>query len=112
MLPSFFTQTIYILRPVYKIERGSEVPDWENATTRTCSQCSVQPAATSLDQDGRILGIKDGLTVYCPYDTDVQSGDRIVYENETYVIDGVPQRSISPSGSISSTQLQIKRWEG
>lgn len=112
MLPSFFTQSIKIVRPSEKTERGSTVFDWTHTVETECNQCSVQPAGMRLDQDGRVLGIMDGLTIYCPYDLDVRAGDRIIYEGEAYTINGVPQPSISPSGTISTIQLQVRRWEG
>lgn len=112
MLPSFFTQEIKVIRPKTKELRGSTVNDWSNPTTTTVTGCSVQPAGTTLDINGRVLGISDGLTAFLPFGTDVKAGDRIEYDGETYTIEGVPQPSISPTGSISSIKLHLKRWEG
>lgn len=112
MLPSFFKQEITVIRPSTKESRGSVVYDWSKTETHTVSECSVQPASTTLDIDGRVLGISEGLTAFLPYSADVQAGDRIGYDGETYTIEGVPQPSISPTGSISSIKLHLKRWDG
>lgn len=112
MLPSFFKQTITVIRPSYVESRGSLIPDWDSVTETTIEGCSVQPASTTLDLDGRIAGISDGLTAFVPPDSDIKVDDRIKYENEVYTINGIPQHSISPSGAISSIKLFLKRWEG
>lgn len=112
MLPSFFQQDITVIRPGTTTSRGSTVYDWTKTTTHSITGCSVQPASTTLDINGRVLGISEGLTAFIPYDSDVQEGDRIVYDGDTYTIEGVPQPSISPTGSISSIKLHLKRWEG
>lgn len=92
--------------------RGTIVPDWENATTLDIPGCSVQPAGTSLSQDGRILGISDGMTAYLPADADVQSGDRIQYEDKVYTIMGDPRVWPSASGALDHIELNLERWSG
>ena len=59
-LKRWHTEIIRI-RPGTKTERGSTVPDWTNASRLTIPHCLVQPASTELSQDGRILGVTDGL---------------------------------------------------
>ena len=71
---SFWTQSIVRLRPGTKMERGSEVPDWNNPKSLTIAECSVQPASSSLTQDGRVAGVTDGLTVYAPANADFNAG--------------------------------------
>ena len=75
MLPNFARQTVTRLRPGTKTIRGSEVPDWDHVESLEISGCSVQPAATDLSQDGRVLGILDGMTAYMPPGSDVKEGD-------------------------------------
>lgn len=111
MLPSFARQTITRVRPGTKERRGSTVPDWESATSKVISGCSVQPASTSLSQDGRVLGIEEGLTAYLPEGSDVRAGDHIVFEGETYEIMGEPKRWTG-AFTRSNIQLSLKRWEG
>ena len=109
---SFFTETITRLRAGTKTVRGSVVPDWDNATELIISNCTVQPASTSLSQDGRVLGISEGLTAYLPVNADVIAGDRIVYGGNTYTINGEPKVWKSPTGNLSNMQLQLERWSG
>lgn len=111
-LPSWANETIYIIRPGTKTSRGSSIPDWDNAARHEQKGCSVQPAATGLSQDGRVLGLSDACTVYCPPDTDVQEGDRIEYDGDVYSINGKPRRWRSATGRVSNVMLNIERWKG
>lgn len=112
MLPSFCNQSINVVRAKKTTtSRGSEVPDWTDTTTTTVTGCSIQPASTSLSQDGRILGIADGWTAYVPEGTDVKAGDRIDVDGESYAINGEPRKWTGPSRT-SHIQLNLVRWEG
>lgn len=113
MLPSFARDEITRIRPGTKTERSSTVFDWstDKVTEKTIKGCSVQPAATQLSQDGRVLGISDGMTVYCPPGTDVQAGDRIKWDGNTYEIDGEP-RKWPGALRCDHIQLNLRRWEG
>lgn len=112
MLPSFANQTIDVVRPkTTTTSRGSTVPDWSDTKKTTVTGCSVQPASTSLSQDGRILGTSDGWTAYVPEGTDVKAGDRIVVDGESYAIKGEPRKWTGPSRT-SHIQLNLVRWEG
>lgn len=111
MLPSFATQRVVRIRPTTKDVRGSRVPDWSNSDRKVISGCSVQPASTDLSQDGRVLGILDGMTCYMPENADVLEGDRIEYEGIIYTIDGAPR--VWPSaGNLAHKQLRLVRWSG
>lgn len=112
MLPGFSRQQITRIRPGAKTSRGSVIPDWANAETITITGCSVQPAGTSLSQDGRVLGVTDGLTAYLPPGSDVKAGDRIEYQGETYTINGVPRVWVSATGARDHIQLNLERWSG
>ena len=109
---SFMTETITRVRAATKTVRGASVPDWDKATELSISGCSVQPASTSLSQDGRILGISEGLTAYVPVNADVVAGDRIKYSGKIYTINGEPKIWTSPTGTLSNMQLQLERWSG
>lgn len=109
---SFFTESITRKRAGTKTVRGTSVPDWSKTTDITISNCTVQPASTSLSQDGRVLGISEGLTAYLPVNADVIAGDRIVYGGNTYTINGEPKIWTSPTGNLSNMQLQLERWSG
>ena len=112
MIPSFWKQSIIRLRPGTKIARGSQIPDWDSPDRLTITGCSVQPAGTSLTQDGRIAGIMDGLTVYAPPGADVKAGDRIDYCGNVYTINGDVLSWPSATGGIDHIQLNLERWQG
>ena len=110
-LISFWTQSITRLRPSTTTERGSTVYDWSAPDRLVIDGCSVQPASTSLSQDGRVQGITDGLTVYAPEDADLQAGDRIEYGGNVYTINGDPL--LWPgAGRLAHMQLNLTRWRG
>ena len=109
---SFWTQQITRIRPGSRTVRGSDIPDWDKAESLVIPNCSVQPAGTSLTQDGRIQGITDGLTCYIPPTADIKGGDRVEYAGAVYAINGDPLPWQSPSGRISHIQLNLVRWRG
>ena len=111
MLPSFANQSVTRIRPTTKTTRGSNVPDWSNPDRLVISGCSVQPASTDLFQDGRVLGILDGITCYMPPGADIQEGDRIEFDGNVYTIDGAP-RKWPAAGNLAHTQLRLVRWSG
>ena len=112
MLPSFANQTITVVRAkTTTTSRGSEVPDWTNTENTTVTGCSIQPASTSLSQDGRILGITDGWTAYVPEGTDAKAGDRIEFDGQIFEINGAPRKWTGPMRT-SHIQLNLTRWEG
>lgn len=114
MLPSFCRQEITRIRPGTKTSRGSTIPDWDESviSTQKIAGCSVQPASTSLSQDGRVLGIMDGLTAYVPNGADVKAGDHIVVDSLTYEIEGEPRVWVSPTGAKDHILLNLRRYSG
>lgn len=112
MLPTWATDTITRIRPATKTVRGSETYDWNNASELTISGCSVQPAGTSLSQDGRVQGIMDGFTCYAPPGADIIADDRIRYNGNVYTINGEPRSWTSPTGRVSHLLLNLERWDG
>lgn len=114
MLPTFCRQEITRIRPGTKTSRGSTIPDWDPAVVNELKigGCSVQPASTSLSQDGRILGIMDGMTAYLPNGSDVKAGDRILYDGLTYEIEGEPRVWVSATGAKDHILLNLMRYSG
>ena len=107
----FWRQSITRLRPGTTTERGSTIYDWSNPDALVIPECSVQPSGTSLSQDGRALGVVDGLTVYAPVDADVKAGDRIEYRGDIYTINGDPL--VWPGvARMQHIQLNLVRWRG
>lgn len=113
MLPSFCSQEITRIRPGTKTLRGSTVPDWSDSAVNklTITGCSVQPATTSLSQDGRVLGINEQWTAYLPEGSDVKAGDRIEFDGDVYEINGAPKKWTG-AFTRSNVQLNLTRWEG
>lgn len=71
----------------------------------------MQPAGTSLTQDGRVQGIADGLTVYAPAEADIKAGDRIRFGGNDYTINGDPL--MWPGAArLAHIQLNLQRWRG
>lgn len=112
MLPSWANETVTRLRPTVIVQRGSEIPDWSDPDRLQIPGCSMQPAGTSLTQDGRVQGTSDGYTGYLPPGSDVRAGDRIQFGGATYAVIGEPRAWQSPTGRVSSLQVQLERWYG
>ncbi len=112
MLPSWANDTVTRLRATTITQRGSVIPDWSNPDRLAIPGCSMQPAGTSLTQDGRVQGTTDGYTCFLPPGADVLAGDRIEYGGNVYTINGEPRTWHSPTGRVSNTQLQLERWYG
>lgn len=112
MVATFANDTITVIRPSEREVRGTILPDWEHATEHSVEKCSFQPAGSSLSLDGRVLGLTDGATCYCPYDADIEAGDRIRFEGKVYTINGVPRRWRSPTGLRNHVMLSLEEWSG
>ena len=113
MLPSFCRDTITRIRPGSTVSRGSVIPDWSASeiNSKTISGCSMQPASTSLSEDGRVLGISDLYTLFAPPDADIQDGDRIVFNNKTYTIAGDVR--VQPAAvCLDHIEITLRRYDG
>ena len=109
---SWATQKIKRIRPGVKTVRGSEIFDWNNTDELEIGGCSMQPAGNTLSQDGRVLGVFDGYTCYAPANADIQAGDRIEFEGQTFEINGEPNRWTSATGNLNNMLLNLVRWSG
>ena len=111
MLPSFCKDTVTRVRAGVKESRGSTIPDWEKASRKSITGCSMQPATTSLSTDGRVLGITDLYTLFAPPNSDIEAGDRIVFQGKTYEIDG-DVRVQPAAGRLEHIQITLRRYHG
>jgi hypothetical protein len=59
-----------------------------------------------------VLGISEGLTIYCPPVSDIVAGDRIEYGGNVYTINGEPKPWIGATGLLSHVQINVERWRG
>lgn len=112
MLPTFFNKSVVVIKPGSKSVRGQTVPDWDNSSQITISNCSMQPASTTLSQDGRVLAVTDRFTCYMPANVNVSAGDRIAYNNKIYTVDGDPRDWESASGRLDHIELNLIRYRG
>lgn len=66
---------------------GGTEPDWSNTTSTQVHACSVQPAPSdefTIDRDT----FTTRWVAYLPASTDVQATDRVLWQGDTYEIDG------------------------
>ena len=113
MLPSFCRDTVTRIRPAVTTSRGQSVPDWDanKVNEKTISGCSMQPASTTLSEDGRILGISDRYTLFCPPDSDIQTGDRISFDSKVYTIEGDVR--VQPCAlNLEHKEITLRRFYG
>ncbi len=112
MLPTFMNKSVIVIKPGSKTVRGQTVPDWEHSTQSTIPNCSMQPASTTLSQDGRVLAVTDRFTCFMPANADVDAGDRISYKGKTYTIEGDPRDWESASTRLDHLELNLIRYRG
>lgn len=117
MLHEWCDDTVTVIRAPKIVSRGSEVRDWDNATEHVIKGCSVQPSASTRDFAGRAEQSKFSFHMFAPPNADIEAGDRIradvgVNGELTFEIDGVPYSRKSPTGRVSSVQVDLTIWEG
>lgn len=111
MLPSFANVTVTVRRAPFKEQRGTTVRDWAAATEHEVAGCEVQPSSTSRDFE-RAEQLADSWRLYAPPGSDIEAGDRIVFEGTVFDIDGVPYTWKSPTGRVSNMQCRLVEWSG
>lgn len=109
---SWWNDTISRKRPGTKTERGSVIPDWSTASELVIGGCHVQPASTSLTQDGRIEGLFEGMTLYAPSTADIKAGDHVLFNGNEYAINGEVKDWPSPTGQLAHLVINLVRWSG
>ena len=112
MLPSFCNQIVTRIRPSTVDSRGSTIFDWTNVNLLDIGGCSMQPASTSLTEDGRVLGISDLYTLFAPPDADIEAGDRIQFNGKVYEINGDVRVQPSATGHLDHIQVTLRRYHG
>ena len=109
---SFFRETVTVIRAPLIIKNGQQTRDWTNASSHSVTNVQITAQATTREFDGRVTNVTDRRLFRGPYDADIEPGDRIVWNGDTYEIDGEVFHSPSPTGRISSTRCTLVRWEG
>ena len=109
---SFMTDSVTVRRAPFKMKNGMQAYDWQNAQEFTVTNVQVTAQASTRDFEGRVMQVTDRRTLRAPYDADIQAGDRIVWNGETYEIDGEVYHTKSPTGRISTTRCTLVRFNG
>lgn len=108
---SWWNDTVIIVSPGEKTQRGSTVPDWDSATRTTMGNCLVCNPRTDEFRNGRTETHVDAMLLM-PYGTDVNAGDRIEHGGTTYVVQGEPMPRTSPTGRVDHVRVDLAVWRG
>lgn len=112
-LPSFARDAITVVRPASKVVRGTTTVDWSNVKKIPVRGCSVQPGDTTTDQaSDRDSQASETATVYLPPNADARTGDRVIYDGDTWDVVGRVQTWRSPSGRITHKIMRIRVHQG
>ena len=109
---SFFKDSVTILRGELTTKNGMEVLDFSDPTEITVNNVQVTAQNTSREFADRTLQVTDRRTLRAAYDANIQTGDRVVWNGDTYEIDGEVFHTKSPTGRVSSTRCSLTRWSG
>ena len=109
---SFMNDSVTVVRAELITKNGAQIRDWKYATKHTVSNVQITPQATSREFGGRTTQVTEGGTLRARYEADIRPGDRIVWNDTTYEIDGEVYHTKSPTGRISTTRCSLIRWEG
>lgn len=109
---SFMKDTVRVQRAPIVTKNGMEARDWENASTHIVSRVQITAQSTSREFEGRVTQVTDRRTLRAGYEADIEPGDRIIWKDVTYEVDGDVFHTISPTGRVSSTRCTLARWEG
>ena len=113
MLPGFCAEEVTVERAPLSPSRGASVRDWARASAHTVRGCSVQPASTSTDREGRAAHAASDAVLYAPPAADVAAGDRVTDSaGRAWLVDGEPMAWASPTGAVSHVQCNLRRWVG
>lgn len=112
MALSFWKDEATVLRAPLITKNGMEKRDWENAVPHIIKNVKVTAQATSREFGDRVTQATDRRTLRANYDADIEPGDRVIWNGDTYEIDGEVFHTVSPTGRASSTRCTLVRWEG
>ena len=109
---SFFKDSVTVKRAAIAVKNGMEYRDWSKASDHTITKVQITAQATSRDFDGRVENVSDRRTLRASYDADIAVGDRVIWNGETYEVDGEVFHTKSPTGRVSSTRCTLVRFTG
>lgn len=113
MLPSFCTESVEVLRPKTKEQRGTvEYVAGEYEPAGTVAGCSVQMQSDSTSRgEPRTLNVQSDATLFAPPGANLEEGFVVKTSMGDFVVDGVMPR-VSPTGAVSHTECALMRWKG
>lgn len=97
MLPAYCRDAVEVVRPAWREERGTPVPDWSRSSSTLVTGCRVCPEAGSADLDGR-THTSQPWSLYAPPGTDAAVGDRVVWGARTFEVAAPPEERRDPCG--------------
>lgn len=119
---SFMTDSVTVIRAPFSAKNGMDYRVWTTEaistteaigpSTHTVYNVQVTAQSTSRDFAGRVEQVTDRRTLRAMYNADIQPGDRIVWNGDTYEIEGEVFRTKSPTGRVSSTRCTLVRFTG
>lgn len=112
MALSFMNDKVTVLRAPIAKKNGMDYRDWENAEELEVAQVQITGQSTAREFGDRTLQITDRRTLRANYDADVKPGDRILWNDDMYEVEGEVFHTKSPTGRVSSTRCTLVRWEG
>lgn len=100
-------QEVALLHPGTMVDRyGDTVPDWNNPTS-TSYRAWVSQRARSEDQAGGRRAYIGDWVAFLPPAATPGAGDRIVWDNLTFEVNGPPLPAYVPRGGTRS----LHHWE-
>lgn len=108
---SFWKDSIQVYHCTNASKNGGQYATYSSEAV-TIDYVQVTAQASERDFEGRLLNIADKRLVRANYDADIREDDLVVYDGETYQVDGEVFHTKSPTGRASSTRCTIKRWTG
>lgn len=112
MLPSFARDVVTVYRAPLIESRGTQIRDWNNATSHTVAGCSFQPTSTATTWADERHTHDIRASLWLPPGADIEAEDKVEYEGHTYAIDGAPLPWKSPTGLVDHVVANLIDWRG
>ena len=117
MLPSWCKDEITVLRaPIITTQRNTQVQDWGHPQRILIDGCSVQPANSAANTRTGFDDIRQNTNIsavlYAPPDADVKAHDRVMFDGNTFTLDGEPLLFRSPTGRVTHKVCNLMLWSG
>ena len=101
-----------IIHPAWTDDRGTDVPDWTNATRVVESGWRFTPLSASEVTDYGRQGVVTMLKGTGPVDTSLTAHDRIAIDGVAWECEGQPQVWPSLTGSLAHVEVVLRQVTG